>query len=418
MSQSSSRSTKKTKAADTAHHAAEESRSGISVPHAPLLRAVKSVSTVCRHASLMPILSNVRLAFTPPPASTLTVTATDLSDTLETYISYDGQFAGNLLLDAAKLTAILKAVAAYTIPLSLAPNHDGVVISCGSSTYHLAGADPAEYPESPALPLPGIILPGKIFADLLALTSYAASRDATRAALCSVRLEFTPSSMIAIATDGFRAIISSAPAENLPVDSPPALIISQPTTELLQNIVDPKGQMEISLSTSLSGNPQACFTAWDKNGAATRIYTRLMDVAYPDVHASVPAYDHHIITPRVPFLNAVYRASAVGSRKEPVTIAFRPPSSSDISVILSMESDGSSSQILHSPLSGCLPDGPPPIDIRINCGWLIQHLEHCRTERLKFEFPGEEYGAITFEDTSIDAKDPIISRHIIMPVRT
>lgn len=404
----------------------------ITISHAQLLSAIKRVIRVIRGVPIMPVLSHVKLAFAPASPPGLTVVATDLAATIEAALPYSGNFTGTIILPARTLANICKALTSYALPLTMTPSPDHATanLACGPVSYTLALADPDDFPELPAMPSSGLhyILSGRTFADLIGLTEYAASRDESRPVLCCVRLAFIPRGIEAIASDGFRAVIATVSSQSIPADncSSDPFLVPRDTIALVKDLIDPAGQVHIALSATPSGSRQICFSLWDAEGYVTRVYSRLLELNYPDVHASIPeSYEHSITVYRESFLNAVYRASAVAaSRSTPVAIEIAQSLTGDAAITITMEADGALSHVRLSPADHNLPPKPEPTIIVINSGWLIQHLEHTAADRITIGF-SDTYGPIIWNDVPVNSgtdmpaatPDAPAATHVIMPVR-
>ena len=209
-----------------------------------------------------------------------------------------------MILDAAKVGAILKATTCETVEIGDDKKNVTIETDCGKFT--LGSADPAEFAAVEIVPNGSIVLDRQEFINGLELTSFAVDADSSRYQLGGVYLALEDNVLAFVATDGRRLsrfIVSaqtSVRSVNGILPAKAVQIVSKAITDSSSEIV------KLSLSTNsatMSAGP-VCFSS------------RLVEGRYPNWQKVIPNYDDPIVAKINPaVLGQAIRQAAITTDK-------------------------------------------------------------------------------------------------------
>src|ERR1700744_459761 len=175
----------------------------ISVSKQELLRELTATQSVVERKTTIPILSN----FLPKPDKAkrrLTITATDLDQSLKTSCSAKVKKAGACTIPARKLYDYIKLLPEGDISIKLQDNH-WVQIRAGRSNTKMVGMARANFPAVPEFPSTGgFKINAASLRNMIAKTIFAISNEESRYTLNGALLVLKNESMAMVATDGHR----------------------------------------------------------------------------------------------------------------------------------------------------------------------------------------------------------------------
>src|SRR5713226_2612536 len=184
----------------------------ITVSRAELLRELTAAQSVVERKTTIPILSNFLFEASDDK---LTITATDLDQSLRTSCAAKVKKAGACTIPARKLYDYIKLLPDGDISIKLLDNH-WVQIRSGRSNTKMVGMARANYPQVPDFPaVSATSIPAIALKTLIARTIFAISNEESRYTLNGALLVLKAESMAMVATDGHRLSFVEKPGEAL-----------------------------------------------------------------------------------------------------------------------------------------------------------------------------------------------------------
>lgn len=177
----------------------------ITVSRAELLRELTAAQSVVERKTTIPILSNFLFeASEDGSAGTLTITATDLDQSLRTSCAARVKKAGACTLPARKLYDYIRLLPEGDISIKLMDNH-WVQIRAGRSNTKMVGMARANFPQVAEFPATGAYtISVASLRGMVAKTIFAISNEESRYTLNGALLVLKAESMAMVATDGHR----------------------------------------------------------------------------------------------------------------------------------------------------------------------------------------------------------------------
>jgi DNA polymerase-3 subunit beta len=281
---------------------------------------------------------------------TLTLQATDLElgvkcEIKEVEVVEPGQVVAN----AAKLSAIIHEVTDETVTLSL--EQESLEVIASGSKFKLFTFDPSEFP--PVAPKEE----GKVISIVAGeltraanLTVYAAARETTRYAINGLLLEVKGNKMVMVGTDGRRLarVITHLSAK---VESEISSIIPARTIQMLTRIAT---QADSMVNIRIMEN-QVAFEV-----GSVLLVTSVIDGRYPSYDAVIPKESTtKLKVDRLALLAALRRAALLVSKdsrgvkvqlaSDHITIEAHSPEEGEAAVELPVELEGEAIQIAFNP---------------------------------------------------------------------
>jgi DNA polymerase-3 subunit beta len=183
----------------------------ISISRADLLKELTATQSVVERKTTIPILSNFLLE---ADAEKLTITATDLDQSIRTSAAAKVKKPGSCTIPARKLYDYIKLLPEGDISIKLQENH-WVQIRAGRSNTKMVGMARANYPQVPEFVEAGLIkFPASVFKALIARTIFAISNEESRYTLNGALLILKAESLAMVATDGHRLSFVEKVGEN------------------------------------------------------------------------------------------------------------------------------------------------------------------------------------------------------------
>ena len=150
----------------------------ITVSRAELLRELTAAQSVVERKTTIPILSN--FLFEASEDGKLTITATDLDQSLKTSCTAKVKKAGACTIPARKLYDYIKLLPEGDIAIKLMDNH-WVQIRAGRSNTKMVGMARANFPAVPEFPATGAVkLPVASLKNMIAKTIFSISSEESR----------------------------------------------------------------------------------------------------------------------------------------------------------------------------------------------------------------------------------------------
>src|SRR5215469_10021363 len=171
-----------------------------SVKKFDLLEELENTQGVVERKTTIPILSNLLIE---AKSNRLSITATDLELSVRTSCDAKVKKDGAGTIPAKKLLDLVRLLPEGEIKFKLQENH-WVQITCDRKNYKLVGMSKDNFPALPSFPHALVKIPAKLFASLIAKTTFAISQEESRYTLNGALLVLKPGSITMVATDGHR----------------------------------------------------------------------------------------------------------------------------------------------------------------------------------------------------------------------
>ncbi len=173
----------------------------ITVSRVELLRELTAAQTVVERKTTIPILSNFLFE---AAEDRLTITATDLDQSLRTSCSAKVKKVGSCTIPARKLYDYIRLLPEGDISIKLMDNH-WVQIRAGRSNTRMVGMARANFPQVAEFPAgAGVTLSVASLRNMVSKTIFAISNEESRYTLNGALLVLKSESMAMVATDGHR----------------------------------------------------------------------------------------------------------------------------------------------------------------------------------------------------------------------
>jgi DNA polymerase-3 subunit beta len=265
------------------------------------LKQLQVLGGVISNSNTLPILDNFLFDL---DNTSLTVSASDLETTMSAVISVDSSDKGVIAVPARLLLDTLKTFPEQPLTFVVADNNT-IEISSSHGKYALAYADGAEFPKAIDLPDPSTTkVMGDILATAIEKTIFATGNDDLRPVMSGVFFQFSPESLIFVATDAHKLVKYQR--------------TDAKASELAEFIM-PKKPLNL-LKGILSGSEEEVTIAYNDSNAKfsfdnVELVCRLIDGKYPNYEAVIPKENpNKLVIQRGQFLSSVRRVSIFSNK--------------------------------------------------------------------------------------------------------
>lgn len=266
-----------------------------------LLKQLQVLGSVINNSNTLPILDNFLFEL---DNNALKVSASDLETTMTATLDIESKSVGSVAIPAKLLLEILKTFPEQPLTFTVEDNNT-VEISSNSGKYALAFAPGEEFPKSIALEDPSVTLvPAEILSTAINKTIFAAGNDDLRPVMSGVFFQFSPQSLIFVATDAHKLVkytrtdvVASEVAE---------FIMPKKPLNILKGILGTSdNEVKIEYNDS-----NATFSI--ENYV---LMCRLIDGKYPNYEAVIPKENpNKLMINRTQFLNSVRRVAIFANK--------------------------------------------------------------------------------------------------------
>jgi DNA polymerase III subunit beta len=373
----------------------------ISVSKQELLRELTATQSVVERKTTIPILSNFLLE-ADEAEGRLTITATDLDQSIKTSCSAKVKKPGSCTIPARKLYDYIKLLPDGDISIKLQDNH-WVQIRSGRSNTKMVGMARANFPQVPEFPAASVVaIPVATLRNLISKTIFAISNEESRYTLNGALLILKPESIAMVATDGHRLAHIEKQGENLG---------SIPGGEK-KTLVPRKALAELQSLLSNSDAEKVEF-ADDENQLFFRIGKRVLTSRkltgqFPNYEAVLPRDNNKFIIIRSEELSGSIQRVAQFADERSGAIKIRLEQN-ELRISSSSTESGESEDTIESPYQF------DALVVGFNSAYLLDFLKaigNTGEVRLEFKDP-QSAGQMRPEDPGDEYK----YRYIIMPMR-
>ncbi|MGI8773267.1 MAG: DNA polymerase III subunit beta [Acidobacteriaceae bacterium] len=373
----------------------------IGVDRGELLRELTATQSVVERKTTIPILSNFLLE-ADAETGRLTITATDLDQSIKTSCAAKVKKTGSCTIPARKLYDYIKLLPDGEISVKLMDNH-WVQIRCGRSNTKMVGMARANFPQVPEFPESSTVrIPLASLKGMISKTIFAISNEESRYTLNGALLILKPESLAMVATDGHRLAHVEKTGETLgaiPGGEKKTLIPRKALAEL-----------QSLLSNS---DAESLEFADDDNQLFFRIGHRVLTSRkltgqFPNYEAVLPRDNNKFIIVRCEDLMGSIQRVAQFADERSGAIKVRLEQN-ELRVSSSSTESGESEDTIESPYTF------DPLMVGFNSSYMIDFLKAIgNTGEVRLEFKdAQSAGQMRPEDPQDDFR----YRYIIMPMR-
>lgn len=353
------------------------------------IEGLKSVQNIVASKGSLPILQNVLLEAT---GKELKMTTTDLDISIKSSVDCEVVEHGVSTLPVKLLFNSISKVAEGIVEVEIDAK-ESASITAGSAKFKIAGMPESEFPRLPQSDdTYAYELESQTLKEMLRKTSYAASQDDTRRTLKGVLMSFKDMKLTMVATDGRRLALVEKEME-FPESAVRDIVLPSKAVQELQRALGSEGIVKVMVQKS-----QICF---EINGM--RIYSKLMDDAYPNYVQVIPKSCAESITvDRQLLLNALERVSVMTIDEAHSTkLIFED---NRLTVTSAANEIGSASDEV------AIKYGGERLEIMFNPGYVMDPLKAIDDDEVKIELNNGHSPAV------IKCSIPFL--YVLMPLRT
>jgi DNA polymerase-3 subunit beta len=370
----------------------------ITVSRALLLRELTAAQSVVERKTTIPILSNFLFEAAD---DTLTITATDLDQSVRTSCSAKVKKPGACTIPARKLFDYIKLLPEGEISIKLMDNH-WVQIRAGRSNTKMVGMARANFPAVAEFPATGAAkISASALQNMIAKTIFSISNEESRYTLNGALLVLKAESMAMVATDGHRLAHIEKLGETLDGISgeKKTLIPRKALSELLSLL----NSTEVE-TLEFADDEQTLFF---KVGGRV-LTSRKLTGQFPNYEAVLPRDNNKFVIVRSEDLMGSIQRVAQFADERSGAIKIRLEQN-ELKLSSSSTDSGESEDTIETPYNY------DPLVVGFNSQYLIDFLKAIGTAgevRLEFK-DAQSAGQMRPEDGSDDVK----YRYILMPMR-
>ncbi|GGD26267.1 DNA polymerase III subunit beta [Flavobacterium orientale] len=266
-----------------------------------LLKQLQVLGSVINSSNTLPILDNFLFELND---TVLTVSASDLETTMSAILEIDSKSKGSVAIPAKLLLEILKTFPEQPLTFTVEENST-IEISSNSGKYALAYAPGDEFPKAVVLDEPSAtMVPAEVLASAISKTIFAAGNDDLRPVMSGVFFQFSPQSLIFVATDAHKLVKYSR---------------TDVTATEVAEFIMPKKPLNILKGILAMTDSEVKIEYNDSNAVFSfdsyMLVCRLIDGKYPNYEAVIPKENpKKLHIDRTQLLNSVRRVAIFSNK--------------------------------------------------------------------------------------------------------
>ena len=387
---------------ETDQHTAQGFAMEISVSRSELLRELTATQSVVERKTTIPILSNFLLeASVDGDEGKLTITATDLDQSIKTSCKAKVKKPGSCTIPARKLYDYIKLLSDGDISIKLMDNH-WVQIRSGRSNTKMVGMARANFPQVAEFPAVGLTKISVVaLKSMVAKTIFAISNEESRYTLNGALLILKAESLAMVATDGHRLAHIEKTGETLTnINGEKKTLIPRKALSELQSLLSNTEEEAIDFADDEH-------TLFFKVGPRT-LTSRKLTGQFPNYEAVLPRDNNKFAVVRSEDLMGSIQRVAQFADERSGAIKMRLENN-EMKISSSSTESGESEDTIETPYTF------DPLVVGFNSQYLIDFLKATgNTGEVRLEFKdAQSAGQMRPEDPADDFK----YRYIIMPMR-
>ncbi len=360
-----------------------------------LLKNLQNISGVLNSSNSLPILDNFLFELKD---GVLTISASDLENTMKTMVNTDeASQDGRIAIPAKLLLDTLKNFSDQPLSFQIDASTFGIEISSDYGKYKLVGQNADDFPKSPDMEnVEKLIISGSIIANAIDKTIFATGNDDLRPVMSGVYCQFSPESLIFVATDAHK-LVRYTRLDSTASKVSDFILPKKPLNLLKQNLT---GEEEVEVSYN---ETSARFIFND-----IELTCRLIDGKYPNYEAVIPNENPNVLTvDRLSFLNSIKRVS-IFSNKTTHQVKLKI-AGSELSI--SAEDLDFSNEAKERLTCNYVGDD---LEIGFNSKFLLEMLNHIKTDEVILEMSEPNKAGILTPSSNDNEDEQILM--LVMPV--
>lgn len=358
------------------------------VQNSVIRQGIATASTVIGRA-MLPILNNLKLELN---GNTLSITGSNIEQTIMTTIEVRGESDGIGTVPAKKLLSLLGSIAPNTdVSIEINPETSHCSIVAGTGKFRLLGlpADDFPMPNLASASFTVYNLGNGCFQRMIREVKSASAVNDTRVALNGIALHFLDgNAMNVIATDGKRLSLSYTESRTDDSNAVKLVIIPQSVVPAISKFIS--GEIEISVAEKLIK-----FT-----DGITTVYSKLAEGQYPNYNAVIPTSFKSYSKVSADAVRSIVSMLLAVSDDETIHVEF---SNDKILFQAESASTGSGTDAVDADSNCC-----DPVKVRINARYLLDAIAES-DETIAFRINDGNYPLIVERNER--------SKTVIMPIR-
>jgi DNA polymerase-3 subunit beta len=351
-----------------------------------LLTPLTKLVNITERRSIMPILSNILIAFR---GEQIDIYSTDLDLSAISHVAYSGGMEKKIVVHGRKFLEILKEM--DPDPVDIEISDSTMTMRQKKTEFVLTLQDPEEFPEVREITgSEEFFLPGATFLDMLDKVDFAISSDETRYVLTGMYIVGSEGKISVVGTDGFRMALFQREVEEV---------------KGFQGIIVPKRSI-VEIGRMVGESDQVKFVVGEKHiqlsTASVTVVSRLLEGNFPDYENVVPRNNTNVLTiEKGKFIRGLRKVSTIISKSEPIKVTF-----AEGTMEIETESEiGRARESLDVNYSG------EQLAMNFNIRFLLDVANHIEGEHIIVRAPST-YGAVLFEGEKEGHY-----KNIVMPIR-
>lgn len=364
-----------------------------------LQKALASATRAVDSRPTLPVLANVLLA---TEDSRLRVSATNLEMSITTWIGAKVQEPGAITLPAKTLNELVSNLSPEGVDMTLDSVTQTVHVTCGATKSNIKGIDADEFPMVPTGGESDLMIPTRIFKEMVKHTEFAAAKDDGRPILTGIYTSLDGNTLTMAAADGYRLAVRTAEIEQT-FDEPVTLVIPARTLGEVARILDDDDEY---VYVQLPGERDLVIFQTQH----TEISSQLLEGRFPDFSAIIPrGYSTVSVIETSDLLRAAKRAEIfardnANSARIEITPPSGPGDAGEMLVIGRSTERGDNEGLLQATIEG------EKLEITFNIRYLIDVLNVISEDRVTIESSGSDRPGVIRPE----GRDDFV--HVIMPM--
>ncbi|MGA3173093.1 MAG: DNA polymerase III subunit beta [Syntrophorhabdales bacterium] len=351
-----------------------------------LLTPLAKLVSITEHRSIMPILANILVDFSPEKVD---IYSTDLELSAISHVAYKGDMEKRIVVHGRKFLEILREMDPDAIDLEIGDNT--MTMRQKRAEFVLSLQDPEEFPEVREITgSEEFSLSGATFLEMLDKVSFAISSDETRYILTGMFIIGSEGRISVVGTDGFRMALYQQEVEGV---------------KGFQGIIIPKRSIT-EIGKMVGDDDQVRFVVSEKHvqfsTPSVTVVSRLLEGTFPDYENVVPRNNTNVlVVDKTRFIKGLRKVSTIISKSEPIKVTF-----AENSMEIETESEiGRAKEVLEVDYQG------EKLTMNFNVRFLMDVAGHIEADNIIVRAPST-YGAVLFEGEKNENY-----KNIVMPIR-
>jgi len=351
-----------------------------------LLAPLAKLVNITERRSIMPILSNILIAFMK---QNIDVFSTDLELSAISRVQYSGDLEKKIVVHGRKFLEILREMESEDIELDIQDNT--MVLKQKQTEFVLSLQDPEEFPEVREIHgSEEFSVPGAAFLEMMDKVDFAISSDETRYVLTGMFLTGNEGKISVVGTDGFRMAMFQKEVEGV---------------KGFKGIIVPKRSI-VEIGRMVTEDETVKFVIGEKHiqfsTTSVTVISRLLEGNFPDYENVIPKNNSNILTvEKSKLLKGLRKVSTIISRSEPIKVTF-----ADGMIEIETESDiGRAKEVIETRYEG------EKLSMNFNIKFLMDVANHIDGDTIVVKAPSS-YGAVLFVGENEEQY-----KNIVMPIR-